>query len=157
LKIRPTRFDDMPPLRIVLDETGLFPSDLLPDLLSNFLHEVGNNEIWLTAEIQEKVVGFCYAVQEKLTVGTWNMLAIAMLPSRQGDGIGGELVRELELLLRKRGNRVVIVETSGTGQFAQTRKFYRNCGYTEEARIRDFWAVGDDKVIFWKSLALASI
>jgi len=44
------------------------------------------------------------------------------------------------------------VETSGTADFAATRRFYRQNGYEEEGRIRDFWAAGDDKVIFRKPL-----
>ncbi|MEO1249198.1 MAG: GNAT family N-acetyltransferase, partial [Pseudomonadota bacterium] len=31
-------------------------------------------------------------------------------------------------------------------------EFYRRCGYVEEARIRDFWSAGDDKIVFWKAL-----
>ena len=46
----------------------------------------------------------------------------------------------------------MIADTSGADEFAQTREFYRKNDYSEEARIRDFWAEGDDKVIFWKSL-----
>ena len=46
----------------------------------------------------------------------------------------------------------MIVDTSGTDDFAMTRKFYSQNGYEEEARIRDFWADGDDKVIFRKAL-----
>jgi ribosomal protein S18 acetylase RimI-like enzyme len=91
-------------------------------------------------------------VPEALTDGTWNMLAIAVLPARQGEGRGGALVARLEAILRDRGQRVLIADTSGTDAFARTRAFYRVNGYAEEARIRDFWAEGDDKVVFWKSL-----
>ena len=80
------------------------------------------------------------------------MLAIAVLPSHQGKGLGRALVKYLENHLKKLGHRILIADTSGTHQFEQTRAFYRKNGYTEETRIRDFWAAGDDKIIFWKSL-----
>ncbi len=80
------------------------------------------------------------------------MLAIAVLPSRQGSGLGKALVAELEALLRAENHRVLIADTSGSPEFAQTREFYRKNGYAEEARIRDFWDKGDDKVTFWKSV-----
>jgi hypothetical protein len=47
----------------------------------------------------------------------------------------------------------LIADTSGTDDFAPTRAFYRKNGYAEEARIRDFWAKGDDKVVFWTALS----
>ena len=80
------------------------------------------------------------------------MLAIAVLPSEQGSGHGGAIAGHLEALLKDRGERILIADTSGTDDFARTRAFYRKQGYAEEARIRDFWAEGDDKIVFWKSL-----
>ena len=98
------------------------------------------------------VIGFCYAAQEKLTEGTWNMLAIAVLPEWQGSGTGNALARHLENGLRNDGQRVLIVDTSGADGFAGARAFYQAIGYTEEARVREFWAPGDDKIVFWKAL-----
>ena len=46
----------------------------------------------------------------------------------------------------------MIADTSGDAGFTATRKFYAAKGYDEEARIRDFWGTGDDKVTYWKSL-----
>jgi hypothetical protein len=62
------------------------------------------------------------------------------------------LVKAAEQHLKDKGQRILIVETSGTDAFALTRKFYAQSGYDEEARIRDFWAPADDKVIFRKAL-----
>jgi hypothetical protein len=61
-------------------------------------------------------------------------------------------MRALEETLRAGGHRILIVDTSGDPAFARTRSFYRGNGYAEEARIREFWDVGIDKVTFWKHL-----
>ncbi|MDG1472292.1 MAG: GNAT family N-acetyltransferase [Ascidiaceihabitans sp.] len=152
MKIRSTKHDDIAALQEVLDGTALFPSEMLPDIVGGFLSENDSADIWLTCEADGKPVGFCYAVPEELADGAWNMLAIAVLPSAQGNGRGGAITAHLETELRERGARILIADTSGTDEFAQTRAFYQKSGYSEEARIRDFWAPGDDKVVFWKSL-----
>jgi len=148
--IRPTRTEDLEGLRGVLDSTGLFPAEYLPDLFDG--HLGGDGSIWLTCLTDEGVAGFCFAVPEKLTDGTWNMLAIAVHGDRQGQGLGGALVAALEASLRDTGQRILIADTSGTPNYAATRAFYRKQGYAEEARIRDFWAEGDDKIVFRKAL-----
>lgn len=58
----------------------------------------------------------------------------------------------LEQLLASQNQRVLLVETSALPEFDRTRAFYTQCGYTEEARIRDFYQAGEDKVVFWKKL-----
>ena len=150
--IRHTKPEDIPALSTVLDNTELFPSDMLPDMIGSFLSDEQKSDLWLTCILDGIAIGFCYAVPEQLTEGTWNMLAIAVLPNKQGTGAGSAIVKELEANLQKSGNRVLIADTSGVDEFKQTREFYRKNGYTEEARIRDFWNEGDDKIIFRKSL-----
>ncbi|MEM9010302.1 MAG: GNAT family N-acetyltransferase [Pseudomonadota bacterium] len=152
MNIRPTERRDIPALTSVLDATELFPSALLPEMLDGFLGGGASDDIWLTVEQKGDAIGFCYAAPEALAEGTWNMLAIAVHPDAQGGGAGSALVAELERRLRADGQRILIADTSGTDDFADTRRFYAQNGYSEEARIRDFWAAGDDKVVFWKSL-----
>jgi ribosomal protein S18 acetylase RimI-like enzyme len=125
---------------------------MLPELVSSFLIDEDSADLWMSCEVNGTAVGFCYAVPEKLTDGTWNMLAIAVHPKCQGGGHGGALVRSLETALRARGQRILLADTSGSDEFTLARSFYRKNGYVEEARIRDFWARGDDKVVFWKRL-----
>jgi ribosomal protein S18 acetylase RimI-like enzyme len=149
--ITSTTKDDIPALQIVLDRTELFPGHMLPEMLATAL--AGETEaFWLTCHIDGSPVGFCYTVPEKLTDGTWNMLALAVHPDLQGSGLGTALVQAAEQRLRSLGQRILLVDTSSSDAFTLTRKFYARNGYEEEARIRDFWSAGDHKVIFRKAL-----
>lgn len=152
MNIRPSVANDIPSLQKIADSTGLFPPDLLPEMIAGFLSEGDGNSLWLTCEANGEAIAFCFASAETFAEGTWNMLALAVLPERHGNGVGRAVVATLERLLQSSGNRVLIVDTSGTESFSGTRCFYLRCGYTQEARIRDFWGPGDDKIVFWKAL-----
>ncbi|KJS44336.1 MAG: acetyltransferase [Roseovarius sp. BRH_c41] len=149
--IKPTTNADVSALQDVVDQTGLFPSEMLPDMLAPVL-AAETEAFWLTCHLNGEAVGLCYTVPEEMADGTWNMLALAVRPDLQGKRLGTELVTAVEQHLRSKHQRILIVDTSGTDDFLLTRKFYAQNGYNEEARIRDFWAAGDDKVIFRKAL-----
>ncbi|MFD6418670.1 GNAT family N-acetyltransferase [Streptomyces sp. NPDC060194] len=83
----------------------------------------------------------------------WDLTMIAVRPERQGAGLGTALLRRVEDDLRADGQRLLLVDTSGTAQYDRTRAFYAGCGYDEEARVRDYWTTGDDLVVFRKALA----
>ncbi len=149
--IKPTTTRNIPALQQVLDLTGLFPSDMLPEMLSPSL--AGETDaVWLTCHHQRAAVGLCYSVPEALADGTWNMLALAVHPDQQGKGLGAALVDATVRHLTTSGQRILIVDTSGTEDFARARQFYAQNGFDVEARIRDFWADGDDKVTFRRAL-----
>lgn len=149
MTITHTKPQHLSDLQKVVEATGLFPPELLPEL-----HAQADTEdaLWMTCIAQSNAIGFCYATPEELTDGTWNMRAIAVHPDHQGASHGKALVAALEAALRDRAARLLIVDTSGTEDFEATRAFYNAISYRAEARINDFWAPGDDKVIFTKAL-----
>ena len=65
----------------------------------------------------------------------------------QGRGIGRALVREVETKLTGRGGRLLVVETSSRPDYDGTRTFYARSGYVEAARVRDFYAPADDRIL----------
>lgn len=150
-EIRPTVLADAAALKVVLDATELFPSELLDDMLTGSLNGDRPDEYWLTVD-DGGPVGFAYYVPERMTQGTWNLLAIAVHPERQERGHGAALMRHVEATLTAAGERILLVETSGLPAFERTRSFYRHLQYEEEARIRDFYEAGDDKIVFRKAL-----
>lgn len=50
--------------------------------------------------------------------------------------------------LRERGQRMLVVRTSGTTQYDRTRAFYGGLGYSGDARVPDNWTDGDDLVLY---------
>ena len=150
--IRPTTPDDTTALLAIASAIGFESSELqlLSEMLTDYLSGNGAH-FWLTDDDDDDgPVGVAYCAPERMTNGTWNLLFIAIQPEHQGQGRGTELIRYVEQTLMKRDARLLLVETLDS--FDRTRAFYRKCGYTEEARIRDFYENGVDKVVFRKSL-----
>lgn len=142
---------DLPALKAVIDATGMFPSAMLDDMIAGFFDGTADGEFWLTVD-DGGPVAVAYCRPEPMTEGTSNLLLIAVDPRVQGTGRGTALQHRVETMLRERGERILLVETSALPEFAATRRFYAGLGYDEEARIRDFYQAGEDKVVFRKDL-----
>jgi ribosomal protein S18 acetylase RimI-like enzyme len=135
----------------IAQEAGLFPAEMLDDMIAGYLNRT-SPDLWLVAKAGEEPVGFAFAAPEKLTDATWNLLAIAVQSDQRGSGIGANLVREVETQLSVSGGRVLFVETLGTSEYMRARNFYVALGFAEEARIRDYYEDGGDKIVYWKRL-----
>jgi GNAT superfamily N-acetyltransferase len=151
LIIRPASSTDLDAIAKIAEAVELFPGHMLPGMMAGYL-EGRAADIWLVAAASHGPVAFAFCEPERLTKGTWNLLAIGVVPAHQGQGIGTKLMRQLEGTLRQAGHRILLVETLGTPEFDRTRTFYLANGFTLEARIREFYDVGGDKVVFWKHL-----
>ncbi len=152
--IRLAHVDDVPQIIAVAQASGLFESEQTEEvaqMLDSYFKSEENQEKWLVDD-DHGVIGIAYVAPERMTEGTWNLYLIAVHPDHQKKGHGCTLLRSVEQLLSKLGERILLVETSGTEDFEYVRSFYRKNDYVEEARIREFYSAGDDKVIFRKAL-----
>lgn len=152
IAIRPLLRGDLPRVAHLVDANAMFPSEMLDDMTAAFFAGEHETQRWIVAEGSGQVEGVAYTIPEPLTEGTWNTLCICVDPAAHGQGIGTALMRQIEDELRSEGARVLLVETSGTPAFERTRGFYDMLGYEREARIRDYYSAGDDKIIFRKAL-----
>lgn len=163
--------DEQPVARLALDN-DMFTDDEMDDLVQAFRDAVSGDlpaHQWFVATDPGdarsgagvdagavRVAGAAYVAPEPFSDRLWNLYFLAVDPAGHGRGTGTALVAHVEHLLRTAGEevaRVLLVETSSTEQYAATRAFYLARGFAEEARIREFYGPGDDKVVFWKRLA----
>ena len=99
-----------------------------------------------------ELIGYaCYGATPG-TLGTYDLYWIAVHPEHQGEGGGSRLLDEVERRLRDREARMLVVETSSRTDYESTRRFYERREYREFARLSDFYALGDDRVILAKRL-----
>jgi len=135
--------------------SGLFPADnteVVTTMLADYFD--GNSAKGHACVIDEESqpLGVAYYAPALAADRTWYLTMIAVSRDVQGQGRGGTLLRHVEDVLRTSGQRILLVETSGLPEYERTRAFYARCDYEAEARIRDFYAPGDDMVLFRKAL-----
>jgi ribosomal protein S18 acetylase RimI-like enzyme len=151
--IRNTYASDAAAIRAILSDSGQFDADGL-DFVHNTLdqHLTGHGDaIWLTADDGEPV-GVAYCASEVLAPGVWNLLMLWTRADRRRAGQGAALVHQVESVLHERAARLLLVETSGQPGFAAARAFYSKLGFSHEATIRNYFAPGDDKLVYTKAL-----
>jgi ribosomal protein S18 acetylase RimI-like enzyme len=102
---------------------------------------------------EEELVGYAAFGPADNTDRTFDLYWIAVDPAEHGRGAGTLLLNGVEDALRERDARLAVVETSSRSEYADTRRFYARRGYSEVARVREFYAPADDRVIYTKRLA----
>ena len=154
--IRPTKPEDTPALLTLTEATGVFkPHEVqaLDEVLSDY-HATnhGLGHVSVTDERHGKIVGYAYYAPAAMTDRTWYLYWIAVDKTTQAKGVGGSLLRHAEDDARRRGARVLFIETSSLPNYELTRKFYVKHKYEVTGQLRDYYADGDDMVVFRKRL-----
>ena len=98
------------------------------------------------------IAGFACYGPTPLAQGIWDLYWICVDRPYQSMGIGGQLLENIENQVRKRGGRAIYLETSSSPEYKPAREFYQRHGFECAARFSDFYAPGEDKVVYRKSL-----
>jgi ribosomal protein S18 acetylase RimI-like enzyme len=100
----------------------------------------------------ENLLGFACYGPHPLTESTYDLYWIVTDKHAKGRGVGKALMAVVEKEVAALGGSLLIAETSGKELYKPTRGFYKKRGYLKEAVIKDFYAPGDDLVMFTKKL-----
>jgi len=104
---------------------------------------------FLLAEDRGRVTGYiCYGPDACSDGGAYHLYWIAVHTAERGRGLARFLLSEAAGRARAAGGRALYAETSSTQPYAAARGFYEHSGFHLEARVRDFYKPGDDKLIY---------
>lgn len=156
MSIRPLAVRDRGRIAKIVRATGKFSSaecDVALEVVDEALAAGEESGYFVHVFESDGVVqGYvCYG-PTPLTQGTWDLYWIAVDPLTQGRGAGRTLLAFAEDDVRRRGGRLLLIETSSQESYGATVRFYERSGYTLEGRIRDFYKPGDDKLVFARQL-----
>jgi len=151
------RVSDRDGVRALVAATGFFsPEELLVavELVDETLARgtQASGYAFVFAESADRMLGYACYGPIPATAGSYDLYWIVVDPETQARGIGRALMEAVEREVRAAGGRRIWVDTSEREQYAPTRAFYRRCGYRQAASLADFYAEGDGKAIFVKSI-----
>jgi ribosomal protein S18 acetylase RimI-like enzyme len=151
--LRPLSAADRRRIEEIIRAVLVFRDDEVPVALEVFDGAVGGSPdyIALGATVDERLVGWICWGPTPCTLGTYDLYWMAVDPTMQGSGIGAALLQEMEGRLAGSA-RLIVVETAGRPDYRPTRAFYEARGYRRAAIIPDFYAPGDDQVVYVKTL-----
>jgi len=154
--IRPLKPEDRQPIHDLLVDTAVFTDDeiaIAMELVDCVLRDPHQKDyVIATAVERASVVGYYCIGPTPATDGTFDLYWIAASPRVHGKGVGPMLDGHAAAFARARGGRLMIAETSSLPRYEKTRRFYVRRGYTETARIRDYYRPGDDLLVYCKIL-----
>ncbi len=144
-------------VRRILESTGFFYPEEIEvgiELVDDHLVSgVESGYRFLFAEKGGETLGYSCFGPIACTKSAFNIYWIAVHNAHRGQKIGRELLARTEEIIARLGGGQAHVETSNRAQYQPTRAFYENNGYRRAAVFPDFYAPGDDKVVYVKHLA----
>jgi ribosomal protein S18 acetylase RimI-like enzyme len=155
MEIRDLERTDVDALKQILIATKVFKDEEVEVAVELMEASLGDSEDYIHRVIvddSKRVLGYYCIGKTPMTQSTFDLYWIAVSPDHHGEGLGHQLLIHGEQLIKSMNGNVVVVETSSLPKYAATRTFYLRHEYLETARIRDYYASGDDLMIYTKHL-----
>jgi ribosomal protein S18 acetylase RimI-like enzyme len=126
--------------------------DVAIELMEIAANEKDQKDYFLYSYVDESGVlqGYYCVGPTPMTKSTYDLYWIAVHPRMHRKKIGRDLLAHCEQQVQGMGGTLLVVETSSQPKYEPTRKFYLRHQYTEAAHIKDYYAPGDDLVIYIK-------
>lgn len=147
--------EDRDRVRQIVESTAMFRPDEVGVAVELVDERLAKGEAsgyhFAFAERAGEVAGYACFGPIACTIASFDLYWIAVARTCRGGGWDGGWSRRPSGKSALGGQRIYI-DTSGRPQYEPTRRFYERCGYAVQAVLPEFYAPGDDRVIFFKRL-----
>lgn len=156
-RIRRIEANDREAIRVLIDGTGAFKPyevDVAMELVDMALTRPGQDDYhpFVLEEEDGTVAAYACFGKNPMTKATFDLYWLATRADRMGKGYGRKIVAFVEEEVRRRGGRLLVIETSSKESYGTTREFYVKIGCTLAAQLTDYYDTGDDKLIYLKTI-----
>lgn len=148
---------DREAVRALVAGTGAFKPhevDVAMELVDASLTKPDQDDYhpYVLEEEDGTVAAYACFGRNPMTKATFDLYWIATRADRMGRGYGRGMLAFVEDEVRRRGGRLLVIETSSQESYGGTQAFYAKIGCTLAARLPDYYDEGDDKLIYLKPL-----
>jgi GNAT superfamily N-acetyltransferase len=155
--IRRIEAKDRDALRSLIEGTEAFKPhevDVAMELVDIALTRPGQEDYhpYVLVEEDGTVAAYACVGKNPMTNATFDLYWLATRADRMGKGYGRKIVAFVEEEVKRRGGRLLVIETSSKESYGTTREFYIKIGCTLAATLPDYYAEGDDKLIYLKRI-----
>ena len=146
--------DDVEAIHVMVAASGVFSEEEVEVAveLADDAHAAQEHSHYrfAIAECNGKIVGYTCFGRVPLTDNRYDLYWIVVDGNAQQQGVATGLMAQTEEKAKALGCKILYAETSSRTVYAPAQAFYRKHGFELEARLKDFYADGDDKMIFAK-------
>src|SRR3989339_19899 len=137
----------------LLSDIPLFSRDeneVVLELLDLYQNNPNNRDYYFFATEEEmgNFSSFICFGSTPMTSGTYDLYWLGTSQKYEKQGLARSLVDFMISYLREHQGRIIRVETASKEAYSGTQAFYQRLNFKEEARLRDFYAPGDDLMMF---------
>jgi GNAT superfamily N-acetyltransferase len=151
--------NDRDAVRAIVDRTGFFRPDevsVAVELVDEHLARgAASGYHFVFAEVADTIAGYACYGPIACTTASYDLYWIAVDPRFQRQGVGRLLMAAAEAQIVAMGGQRIYIDTSGRAQYGPTRAFYERSGFWCEARLANFYAPADDRLIYAKAVGTA--
>lgn len=114
--------------------------------------ESSGYDFLLSVDSDNVLSGYVCFGRIPLTDACYDIYWMVVDPACQNTGIGTQLLNAAEEKLVSLNGRKAFVETSSQEKYLSAQNFYKKNGFKIVSRIKDFYKIGDDKLVYLKEI-----
>ncbi len=148
---------DREAVRSLIEGTGVFKHyevDVAMELVDIALAKPGQDDYhpFVLVEDDGTVAAYACFGKNPMTKSTFDLYWLATRADRMGKGYGRKIVAFVEEEVKRRGGKLLVIETSSKEIYGATQEFYLKIGCTLAATLPGYYDEGDDKLIYLKQI-----
>jgi GNAT superfamily N-acetyltransferase len=123
-------------------------------IIDSYIEDEEDTEYTIKVAVDEhnKIVGYICICKSDLSDTYWEILWMLVVPGMHRGNIGTTLIKKAEEIVLENKGVGITLETSSRLDYKPAREFYKTMGYKAVCKIRDFYSLGNDKLVYEKRL-----